>query len=97
MRDITRFKRAGEALARPAVFPGVKAGNEYAAELRGLYNYAPKAVLAAVAVAFATQLSGTENLSEAQERVLAEWEALHRAGIVKQVPPKRRAAGVEGA
>lgn len=95
MRLINRIRRVEATLDRAAVFPGVKSGNAYAKELKGLYNVAPKSVLAAVAVAFATQLSGTEAIHEAQSRVLAEWEALYNAGIVPQKPPVRRAA-VEG-
>ena len=70
-----------------ARFNGVKLGNGYAAELGDLYNIAPKAVLAAIAVSFGT--SGGDRLHEARDVVLAEWIALHRAGIVPQMPPKR--------
>lgn len=58
--------------------------NEYQAELGKLFEEMPKAVLAAVAVSFATQ--GGNELDQAQVRVAKEWSALHLAGIVPQKP-----------
>lgn len=71
--------------ATVARFNGVKLGNEYAAELGKLYNDAPKAVLAAIAVSFGT--CGGDRLDEARAVVLKEWQALYLAGIVPQKPP----------
>ena len=61
--------------------------NEYA-EMIGsdLYRRAPKAVVAAIAVSVLTQ--GGDYLEDARQRFLAEWDALHAAGIVPQAPPK---------
>ena len=52
-----------------------------------VYNAAPKAVLAAIAVSFAVHLDGEERLERAAGAVLAEWWALYRAGVVPQKPP----------
>lgn len=71
---------------KPAIFAGMKQGNEYAAEVGDLYNVAPKAVWAAIAVSLAT--CGGDRLDEARALVLHEWRALHTAGVVKQEPPK---------
>lgn len=73
--------------AKQAHFNGHKIGNAYAAELGDLYNKAPKAVPAAIAVSFGT--CGGDYLEEAQARLLEEWRVLHQAGIVTQSPPKR--------
>lgn len=70
---------------KPARFHGGKVGNAYAAELGDLYNAAPKAVLAAIAVSFATM--GGDEIEQARARVLAEWLTLYRNGIVTQKPP----------
>lgn len=70
----------------PANFMLNKIGNEYAAVLGDLYNEAPKAVLAAICVSFAS--SGGDRLDEAAAAILAEWNTLHRAGIVPQKPPQ---------
>lgn len=74
-----------------AVFPGGKLSNVYAVELQDVYNAAPKAVLGAIAVSFATQ--GGDLLDEARARVLEEWWILHNAGIVPQRPPFPRGGG----
>ena len=63
-----------------------KLHNEYAAELGTMYAKMPKAVLAAIAVSFATQMSGEDALHEACAAILKEWQALYRAGIVPQKP-----------
>lgn len=73
---------------KPAIFPGVKRGNAYAALLGGTYNAAPKAVLAAIAVSFAT--TGGDNPDVAEQAILDEWATLHQAGIVAQAPPKAK-------
>lgn len=67
-----------------ARFNGHKIGNGYAEQLGDVYNVAPKAVLAAIAVSFAS--SGGDELEAARERVLREWWILHENGIVKQRP-----------
>lgn len=70
-------------MARPTgVF---KLTNEYAGELGKLYAQTPKAVFAAIAVSALT--TGGDWLDEAQPRILKEWYALYRAGIVPQKPP----------
>lgn len=82
------------SIDRPARFAGVKLGNEYAAELGALYQAAPKAVLAAIAVSFAT--TGGDYIERAHAAVLREWWALYRAGIVPQKPSEAEpAADVE--
>jgi hypothetical protein len=63
---------------------GIKIGNSYAEALGELYEKMPKAVLAAIAVSYATQ--GGDYLDEAKERVMDEWKALHANGIVPQKP-----------
>ena len=60
--------------------------NEYAGALGPLLDATPKNVLAAIAVSSLT--CGGDYLEEAQERLLTEWWALYRAGIVPQRPPK---------
>lgn len=67
---------------------GVKIGNEYARMLERDYARTPKAVLAAIAVSFAIHLQDEEDLSKARGQVMAEWAALHAAGIVPQAPPE---------
>lgn len=62
--------------------------NEYTAALGDLYEKAPKAVLAAIAVSGMT--TGGDYLEEARERVLAEWWILFDNGIVPQQPPGAR-------
>jgi hypothetical protein len=65
---------------------GSKLLNEYANSLDAdLYEKAPKAVFAAVAVSALT--CGGDYLNHAHRRVLAEWWALYENGIVPQRPP----------
>jgi len=62
--------------------------NEYARALTAdLFDTAPKAVIAAVAVSSLT--NGGDHLAEARQRFLYEWDALWMAGIVPQEPPRR--------
>lgn len=63
----------------------MKQSNEYAKTLGKWYDKIPKAVLAAVAVSFATQ--GGDNLEQALVAVMTEWNTLHLNGIVPQKPP----------
>jgi len=63
-----------------------KLGNEYQQAISEIYDRTPKAVLAAIAVSYAS--CGGDNLDEAQAAILAEWNALHWNGIVPQKPPK---------
>jgi len=70
---------------------GFKIGNEYAA-LLGFYDRIPKAVLAAIAVSYAT--SGGDFLRLAEPNVAREWQILNQAGIVPQAPPKDIAAKI---
>ena len=71
-----------------------KIGNTYADELGSLYNDAPKAVLAAIAVSFGT--SGGDEIEKAQENVLREWWILFENGIVTQRPTMPKPADDEG-
>ncbi len=66
---------------------GFKIGNDYSQALSDVYNKAPKAVIAAVAVSMLT--SGGDRLYEARELFLKEWETLHINGIIPQSPPKK--------
>lgn len=69
--------------------PGMKVTNEYAREIRDVYDDMPKAVLAAIAVSALTV--GGDRLDAATVRVVTEWDTLHAAGIVPQpVPAKFR-------
>lgn len=61
--------------------------NLYADQLGDIFDECPKAVLAAIAVSFAT--TGGDFLSEARERIAEEWHILHQAGIVPQAPGPR--------
>lgn len=63
----------------------MKIGNDYARCLDRLYADMPKAVLAAVAVSFASH--GGDDLAGAKAAILAEWKVLHANGIVPQKPP----------
>lgn len=74
---------------------GCKLGNEYERAIGSeLYHAIPKAVLAAIAVSLAT--NGGDHLQLAADGMLAEWLALHEAGIVPQRPPaKFDAAGAQ--
>ena len=64
----------------------MKIGNEYAQQLEEYYDKIPKAVLAAIAVSFAT--FQTDDLSKAPGLIYDEWITLHANGIVKQKPRK---------
>lgn len=63
---------------------GTRKFNEYQNALGGAFNKMPKSVLAACAVSGLT--SGGSYLEQAQERVIKEWYALYRAGVVPQKP-----------
>jgi hypothetical protein len=63
---------------------GIKRGNCYAAQIRG-YDKIPKAVLAAIAVSYAS--GGGDWLENASDNVLNEWRILYNNGIVPQRPP----------
>lgn len=63
-----------------------KRTNEYAHELRSYYDAIPKAVLAAIAVSYAS--SGGDYLENAAQNVADEWRTLHEQGIVPQKPSK---------
>ncbi len=56
--------------------------NPYADALGPVFEKCPKAVLAAIAVSFATD--GGQHLEQAQGRILREWEALFIAQVVPQ-------------
>jgi len=60
-------------------------GNKYAAELGRLYDDIPKAVLAAIAVSYAS--TGGDHIDDAVPNILREWGILHENGIVPQKPP----------
>ena len=62
--------------------------NEYVATLGTLFDRAPKAVLAAVAVSYASV--GGDYLPLARINVLREWWVLYDNGIVPQRPPEPR-------
>lgn len=73
--------------AKPRATMGINmVSNEYADELGELYGKMPKAVLAAVAVSYASD--GGDHMEHIQTKILTEWHALYDAGIVKQKPPK---------
>jgi hypothetical protein len=61
-------------------------GNEYASCLGTLFDRAPKAVLAAIAVSYAS----VDHLPLARINVLREWWLLYDNGIVPQRPPEPR-------
>jgi hypothetical protein len=66
----------------------MKTSNEYVAALGvELFGAIPKAVLAAIAVSFAT--SGGDRLDDAAALVITEWHTLHQAGIIPQPVPAR--------
>lgn len=62
-----------------------KKSNEYAKAVAAIYEEIPKAVFAAIAVSVLT--SGGDHIEDANRLVLAEWDALNRAGIVPQKVP----------
>ena len=65
---------------------GGKVMNGYAEQIHEIYAAVPKAVLAAIAVSFAT--SGGDRIEYATDLVLREWRILHENGIVPQKPPR---------
>lgn len=72
-----------------------KITNEYALAVgRDLYADIPKAVWAAIAVSALT--SGGDWIEDAAQLVVAEWQALHIAGIVPQAPSKIARAAATG-
>jgi len=62
-----------------------KTMNEYALQLGELYE-APKAVIAAIAVSLLS--CGGDQLSQAKERFVKEWQTLNENGIIPQKPIK---------
>ena len=74
-----------------------KLWNDYADIIDArLYERLPKAVLAAIAVAYITRLNGDDTLridGEVDELLLDEWQALHSNGIVPQAPPPAQGRG----
>lgn len=58
--------------------------NQYSNQLP-YFDAIPKAVLAAIAVSFAS--SGGDELDHAAQNVAREWVTLHENGIVRQKPP----------
>src|SRR5258708_7158591 len=82
---------AGEGLMPQASGSRKAALGDYASQLsRALYEAAPKAVFAAIAVSPAMN-GGTqvEDDETADRYVLREWSLLHRQGLVAQAPPKK--------
>lgn len=79
----------------------MKAMNDYAASLSAeFYSKTPKAVFAAIAVSLANQCNEAgidaiwdENEQALDALLLAEWTALHNAGIVPQKPPRALLTG----
>lgn len=64
--------------------------NNYAEQIsEQLYTQTPKAVLAALVVSLLT--NGGDNFEGLDEKIVAEWSALHVAGIVPQKPAKATA------
>ena len=66
---------------------GFKTTNLYQ-EMFPNYTKTPKAVIAAVAIALAIQITGNDSLFEGKRIITNEWRILHEAGIVPQKPPK---------
>ena len=64
---------------------GFKTVNEYSMALEDVYEKAPKAVIAAIAVSCLT--TGGDHLSEAKRLFLKEWQTLYDNGIIPQKPP----------
>ena len=70
---------------------GLKITNDYVDVIRNgnstgnLYEVCPKAVFAAIAISALTD--GGDRLEAAKDRLVSEWWALYRAGIVSQRPP----------
>jgi hypothetical protein len=68
-----------------------KTSNEYVRILdHRMYETTPKAVFAAIAISYATLISGDENLGRSQQAIINEWQALYNAGIIPQKPPTQR-------
>lgn len=75
---------------------GLKQRNEYDRALEpGVYDAAPKSVLAAIAISRLTL--GGDRLDLATRALVTEWDTLHSNGVVPQpVPPSlRRFIGIE--
>lgn len=64
---------------------GSKLENEYSLALGEVYEKAPKAVFAAVAVSMLT--NGGDCFAAAEDRFITEWWTLYENGIVPQKPP----------
>tara|TARA_R110000824_G_scaffold54123_1_gene149501 strand:+ start:3568 stop:3888 length:321 start_codon:yes stop_codon:yes gene_type:complete len=65
-----------------------KKSNNYAAVMgHDLFENMPKAVIAAVAVSFAS--CGGDHFDGVTAKMVEEWNLLHIAGIVPQRPPSR--------
>lgn len=65
-----------------------KSSNQYAETLTAaFYEKCPKAVLAAIAVSYASRQT-EEDFSKVEREIAKEWEILYKAGIVPQKPPK---------
>jgi hypothetical protein len=73
---------------------GGKVMNTYAKQLDAIYAQIPKAVLAAIAVSFAT--CGGDRLEDSENAILKEWRILHDNGIVPQPPCKEPDFGNDG-
>jgi hypothetical protein len=65
----------------------VKIGNEYQRVIGRLAEECPKAVLAAIAVSYAS--AGGDHLARAEKELAWEWQCLYDNGIVPQNPPAR--------
>jgi hypothetical protein len=66
--------------------------NEYA-RLLTWYEEVPKAVLAAIAVSYAT--AGGDHLEQAEANVAKEWKTLNENGIVQQKPSAKALRAAE--
>lgn len=66
-----------------------KKSNSYERVLTlNFYERIPKAVLAAIAVSYASRQTN-EDFTKVQAEILNEWRCLHEAGIVPQKPIKQ--------
>jgi hypothetical protein len=71
-----------------------KLPNDYERVLGGFFDDCPKAVLAAIAVSYAT--CGGDRLNEGLSALALEWDRLHQTQIVPQaLPAKWRATAAE--
>lgn len=69
-----------------------KQGNNYYLQAgRDVFEACPKAVWAAIAISSLT--CGGDELEQARERILSEWQALYDNGIVPQKLPAALARG----